>query len=226
MHRKKQKDYYDKNRANPLCYKAGALVLVKDFTRKKCKGGKLDAKWIGHVIQKKCTRGVYSVALPNDSSKTKRVTGAHLKLYKQLNKSQDKQGNHSNVCCNSVNTTYLYTANDQEECDGLSVHDYEDYSDDSDDNATDDYSPDDRGNYSPDDRGNYSPDDRGNYSPDDHGNYSPDDRGNYSPDDRGNYSPDDRGKYLSDDRGNYSPDDHGNYLPDDCGNYFANKLAH
>lgn len=91
---KKQKDYYDRKRANPLCYKAGALVLVKDFTRKKRKGGKLDAKWVGpYVIQKKCTRGVYSVALPNDTSETKRVTGAHLKLYKQLCKSQDKQGN-------------------------------------------------------------------------------------------------------------------------------------
>ena len=78
---KKQKDYYDRKRANPLCYKSGALVLVKDFTQKKRKGGKLDAKWVGlYVINKKCTRGVYSVSLHNDSSKTKRVTGAHLKL--------------------------------------------------------------------------------------------------------------------------------------------------
>ena len=44
---RKQKDYYDKKRANPLCYKTGAFVLVKDYTRKKRKGGKLDAKWVG-----------------------------------------------------------------------------------------------------------------------------------------------------------------------------------
>ena len=50
---KKQKDYYDRKRANPLYYKSGALVLVKDFTRKKRKGGKLDPKWVGPYFIKK-----------------------------------------------------------------------------------------------------------------------------------------------------------------------------
>lgn len=84
---RKQKKHYDTKRAKPLCYKTGALVLVKDFTRKKRKGGKLDPKWIGpYVIQKKLTRGVYTVALQNDLSKTRKVTGAHLKLYKKPSK--------------------------------------------------------------------------------------------------------------------------------------------
>ena len=84
---KKQKAHYDKIRAKPLCYKVGAIVLVKDFKRKKRKGGKLDPRWIGpFVIQKKLTRGVYVVALHKDPSKTRRVTGAHLKLYKKPSK--------------------------------------------------------------------------------------------------------------------------------------------
>ena len=62
-------------------------MLVKDFTRKKRKGGKLDPKWLGpYVIQKKVSRGVYAVALHNNLSKTRKVTGAHLKLYKKPSK--------------------------------------------------------------------------------------------------------------------------------------------
>ena len=41
---KKQKEHHDKKRAKPLCYNTGAIVLVKDFTQKKHKGGKLDLK--------------------------------------------------------------------------------------------------------------------------------------------------------------------------------------
>ena len=59
---RKQKQHYDKKRARPICYKIGALVLVKDFTRKKRKGGKLDPKWLGpYIIQKKLSRRVYAV---------------------------------------------------------------------------------------------------------------------------------------------------------------------
>ena len=81
---KKQKEHYDKKRAKPLCYNTGAIVLVKDFTRKKRKGGKLDPKWVGpYVIQKKLSRGVYVVALCEDLSRTRKVTGGHLKLYNE-----------------------------------------------------------------------------------------------------------------------------------------------
>ena len=47
---RKQKEYYDKKRANLLCFRAGALILVKDFTRKKHKGGKLDATYVAWTI--------------------------------------------------------------------------------------------------------------------------------------------------------------------------------
>ena len=61
--------------------------MVKDFTRKKCKGGKLYPKWIGpYTIQKKLSRGVYTVALHDDLLKTRKMTGAHLKLYKKPSK--------------------------------------------------------------------------------------------------------------------------------------------
>ena len=84
-----QISYYDKKRANPLCYKAGAFVLVKDFTHKKCKGGKLDAKCVGpYVIQKKCTQRILELCLMILLRYVKRVKGAHLKLYKQPSKKQ------------------------------------------------------------------------------------------------------------------------------------------
>ena len=44
---KKQKIAYDRKDSNPQTFHLGALVLKKDFTRKKRKGGKLDFKWVG-----------------------------------------------------------------------------------------------------------------------------------------------------------------------------------
>ena len=43
----KQKEMYDRKRAKPECYKIGQLVLKKDFTRKKRKGGKLEIRFLG-----------------------------------------------------------------------------------------------------------------------------------------------------------------------------------
>ena len=46
----RQKNDYDRRRANPKVYTVGSKVL-KDFLRKKRKGGKMDAKYVGpHVI--------------------------------------------------------------------------------------------------------------------------------------------------------------------------------
>lgn len=44
---KKQKERYDKIHGASSCFDTGSLVLKKDFTRKKRKGGKLDHRWIG-----------------------------------------------------------------------------------------------------------------------------------------------------------------------------------
>jgi len=44
---KKQKENYDKKHGAASCFHVGSLVLKKDFTRKKRKGGKLDYRWTG-----------------------------------------------------------------------------------------------------------------------------------------------------------------------------------
>ena len=44
MAQKRQKDQYDHN---PEVFAVGALVLKKDFTCKRCAGGKLDHRWTG-----------------------------------------------------------------------------------------------------------------------------------------------------------------------------------
>ena len=105
-------------------------------------------------ILKKCSREIYSLTLPNDSTETKRVTGAHLKLY---NQQKSRQDNYYNVNCNLENIAYHYLANDQEAYNCFSAFDYEGYSHDNDDHenfSTDDCSPE---SYSlPSNCGNYS----------------------------------------------------------------------
>lgn len=81
---KKQKEYYDQKRAMPKHYKVGALVLLKDHTRKKRKGGALDLRWHGpFTIHKVLPRGIY--ALADDKGHIRKATGAHLKVYRQTN---------------------------------------------------------------------------------------------------------------------------------------------
>ena len=60
-------------------FSVGAVVLKKDFLRKKRKGGKLDAKWVGPY---KIAKGLYRLECVNDSTKViSRVNGVHLKPY-------------------------------------------------------------------------------------------------------------------------------------------------
>ena len=59
----KQKADYNKKHANPSAYAIGSRVLVKDFTRKKRKEGKLDFRWIGpYYIMKNLGKGSLSLA--------------------------------------------------------------------------------------------------------------------------------------------------------------------
>lgn len=75
----KQKSYYDKKHAKPENFQVNQLVLKKDFTRKKCKGGKLNQRYLGpYKITKLLPCGTYELS---DKSKIIRATGAHLKLY-------------------------------------------------------------------------------------------------------------------------------------------------
>jgi hypothetical protein len=62
----------------------GAVVLKKDFRRRKRKGGKLDGKWIGpYQITASVGRGLYRLQELKDPRKViSRVNGIHLKKYR------------------------------------------------------------------------------------------------------------------------------------------------
>ena len=78
----KQKEIYDREHCTiPEMYSVGTLVLKKDFTRKKRKGGKLDSKWIGPFrITKALGKCLYSLeSLDEPPVTVVRVNGVHLK---------------------------------------------------------------------------------------------------------------------------------------------------
>ena len=78
----KQKENYDQKHAKPERFQVNQVVLKKDFTRKKTKGGKLKERYLGpYTITKVLPHGTYELADPSDKSKTLRATGAHLKPY-------------------------------------------------------------------------------------------------------------------------------------------------
>ena len=55
-----QKEVYNRKHYSPEVYKLGSVVLKKDFSRKKRKGGKLDEKWLGpFTIVGMLGRGLY-----------------------------------------------------------------------------------------------------------------------------------------------------------------------
>ena len=63
-------------------YAVGAKMLVKDFKRKKRKGGKMDKKWMGPFEINKCLgRGLYSLKSCRSDKILNRVHGIHLKPY-------------------------------------------------------------------------------------------------------------------------------------------------
>ena len=80
---KKQKEAYDKKHHCPEVFEVGRLVMKKDFTWKKRKGGKLDPKWLGpYRISKNLGRGLYRLQELSAPFKTvSRVNGTHLKKY-------------------------------------------------------------------------------------------------------------------------------------------------
>ena len=64
-------------------FEVGAKMLLKDFNRRKRKGGKLDFKWTGpYIITHSLGRGLYSLkAIEKPEVIVSRVNGAHLKPY-------------------------------------------------------------------------------------------------------------------------------------------------
>ena len=78
----KQKRYYDLKHTKPSAYRVGASVLLKDFTRRKRKGGKLDMRWFGPFrITRILGNGLYLLTSTEYGAEVKRVHGTHLKPY-------------------------------------------------------------------------------------------------------------------------------------------------
>ena len=56
---KKQKFYYNHKHCKPGCFDIVSKVLLKDFSRRKRKGGKLDSRLTGPcIIEKKIGKGI------------------------------------------------------------------------------------------------------------------------------------------------------------------------
>ena len=71
---------------------SGALVLKKDFRRKKRKGGKLDDRWLGpYMISKDLGKGFYSLSDEKEVTVNivERINGAHLKKYEKHSCEED-----------------------------------------------------------------------------------------------------------------------------------------
>ena len=78
----KYKKQYDRKHAKPFEFYNGQLVLKKDFTRKKTKGGKLSCRYLGpFTITKVKSRGVYELC--SEDGKVTNATGGHLKVYRK-----------------------------------------------------------------------------------------------------------------------------------------------
>ena len=85
----KQKKDYDKRHHDRDTFKVGSLVLRKDMTRKKRKGGKLDTKWTGPFKTiASLGHGLYQLSHYNNPEIViPHVNGIHLKKYNHPSKS-------------------------------------------------------------------------------------------------------------------------------------------
>ena len=94
---KKQKFYYDHKHCKPGCFDIGSKVLLKDFSRKKRKGGKLDSRWTGpYIIEKNIGKGIYMLSsISNPKLKVKRASACHLKPFKTRPKASSNESHYS-----------------------------------------------------------------------------------------------------------------------------------
>eukprot|EP00731_Ephydatia_muelleri_P019603 Em0012g428a len=75
----RQKETYDKKHCKPGQFQCNQLVLLRNFSRKKVKGGKLTERFLGpYTIINVLQNGVYEIR--NEEGKTTRATGSHLKM--------------------------------------------------------------------------------------------------------------------------------------------------
>ena len=76
----RQKEAYDKKHCKPGQFQCDQLVLLKNFSHKKVKGGKLTERFLGpYTIINVLPNGVYELC--NEEGKTTHATGNHLKMY-------------------------------------------------------------------------------------------------------------------------------------------------
>ncbi|KAL5502451.1 hypothetical protein EMCRGX_G009227 [Ephydatia muelleri] len=76
----RQKEAYDKKHCKPGQFLCNQLVLLRNFSCKKVKGGKLTERFLGpYTIINVLQNGVYEIR--NEEGKTTRATGSHLKMY-------------------------------------------------------------------------------------------------------------------------------------------------
>lgn len=77
----KQRAHYNRKHASMFTYNLGSKVLVKDFSRKKRKEGKMDFRWLGpYCILKNLGKGIYLLQEQGTNNERK-VNGAHFKPY-------------------------------------------------------------------------------------------------------------------------------------------------
>ena len=87
-----QKRQYDRRYAVAGTYSTGILVLKKDLTRKKRKGGKLDEKWEGPFqIIANLGKGMYRLEEVRNKKILQRVCGMHMKPYRVGDQQLDDQ---------------------------------------------------------------------------------------------------------------------------------------
>ena len=78
----KQKENYDRKHTVVGSFSSGALVLKKDFTRKRRRGGALDFRWLGpYTITNSLGKGLYRLVHQQTGTVVNRVNGFHLKPY-------------------------------------------------------------------------------------------------------------------------------------------------
>ena len=62
----KQKEYYDMKFGATSCFSTGSEIFMKDFTRKKRQGGKLDFRWLGpYTITAALGKGLFQLKEKN-----------------------------------------------------------------------------------------------------------------------------------------------------------------
>jgi hypothetical protein len=99
----RQKELYDRKHAHPCAFTVGDKVLMKDITRKKRKGGKMDVKFLGpYTITKKFGKGIYSFV--SDENVVEKVSRAYLKPYMECKNDQPLEEFVSAYICMTMST--------------------------------------------------------------------------------------------------------------------------